>query len=182
MPKRIPEEVWRQLADEAGEDEVDRAASVSVAQAEKELAEAGFDVAAERAKGVALIDELEAGRHASERKAVPSGDGAHVVKLAAPSRRVIRARWLALPAAAVLAAGAVALMTGVVSVGSGHPRQEDLQAARTLRDNARHECAESKWKACLDDLDSAKKLDPGGEDDAVRRDRAAAEGALRRGP
>jgi hypothetical protein len=179
-PRRNPEEVWRQFADEAGEDRIDRAASVSVAQAEKELAEAGFDVAAERAKGVALIDELEAGRHPSERKAVPSGgsDGAHVVKLPGPSRRVIRARWLALPAAAVLAAGAVALTTGVVSVGSGQPGPEDLQAARTLRDKARHECAESKWKACLDDLDSAKKLDPGGEDEAIRRDRAAAEGAL----
>jgi hypothetical protein len=60
-PKRSPVEVWRQLVDEAGEDEIERAASVSVAQAEKELTEAGFDVAAERAKAEALLHELESG-------------------------------------------------------------------------------------------------------------------------
>jgi hypothetical protein len=57
--KRSPEELWRQLVEEAGEDEIERAARVSVAQAEKELADAGFDVAAERAKAEALIRDLE---------------------------------------------------------------------------------------------------------------------------
>ncbi len=63
MPKakRSPVEVWRQLVDEAGEDEIERAASVSVAQAEQELTAAGFDVAAERAKAEALLRELESG-------------------------------------------------------------------------------------------------------------------------
>ena len=59
--KRSPVEVWRQLVDEAGEDEIERAASVSVEQAEKELTAAGFDVAAERAKAEALLRELESG-------------------------------------------------------------------------------------------------------------------------
>jgi hypothetical protein len=183
MSERDYEKVWRQLLDEAGEDEVERAASVSVAQAEKELAEAGFDVAAERAKGAALIEDLEAGGHAGERKEAPSrgGDGAHVVKLPEPSRRFLRARWLALPAAAALVWAAVALTTGVAVVGSGQPRPEDLQAAKTLREKASHECAESKWKACLEDFDAAKKLDPNGEDETARRDRAAAERALRGG-
>jgi len=184
MPKRGPEDVWRQLVDEAGEDEVERAASVSVAQAENELAQAGFDVAAERAKGAALIEDLEAGRHAGEGKAAPSraGDGPQVVTLPGPSRRFMRARWLALPAAAALVWAAVALTTGVTVVGTGQqPRPEDVQAAKTLHEKARHECAESKWKACLEDLDAAKKLDPNGEDEAARRDRTAAEGALRGG-
>ena len=60
-PKRTAAELWKQLLEEAGEDEVDRAASVSVEQAEKELAEAGFDVAAERAKAEAFLVELEGG-------------------------------------------------------------------------------------------------------------------------
>ena len=183
MPKRDYEKVWRQLVDEAGEDEVERAASVSVAQAEKELAETGYDVAAERGKGAALIEDLEGGRHPGERKAAPSrgGDSAHVVKLPGPSRRFMRARWLALPAAAALAWAAIALTTRVTIVGSGQPRPEDLQTAKTLREKARHECAESKWEACLEDLDAAKKFDPSGEDEAARRDRTTAEGALRSG-
>jgi hypothetical protein len=211
MPKRSPEEVWRQLVDEAGEDEVERAASVSVAQAEKELAQAGFDVAAERANGAALIDELESAGRLSGRVAIADAEkaapeqagggadgrpvdgreprsalganGAHVVKRPGPSRRVVRALWFAVPAAAALAWGAIALMTGggegdrAGSPGAGH-----LKAARTLREKARHECAQNEWKACLDDLDAAKRLDPNGEDEASQRDRAAAEGALRSAP
>jgi hypothetical protein len=57
--KRSPEEIWRQLVLEAGEDEIERAANVSVAQAERELAEAGFDIAAERATAEVLLRDLE---------------------------------------------------------------------------------------------------------------------------
>ena len=60
-PKRTPKDIWQDLVDEAGEDAIERAASVSVEQAEKELAAAGFDVPAERAKASAFLDEL-AGR------------------------------------------------------------------------------------------------------------------------
>jgi hypothetical protein len=59
MRARGPIEIWRRLVDEAVEDEIDRAASVSVAQAERDLAAAGFDVAAERATGAARLRELE---------------------------------------------------------------------------------------------------------------------------
>jgi hypothetical protein len=56
---RTAGEVWDKLADEAGEDAIERAASVSVGHAERELREAGFDVAAERAKADALMARLE---------------------------------------------------------------------------------------------------------------------------
>jgi hypothetical protein len=59
MSPRSPEEVWRLLVEEAGEDEVDRAARVTVAQAERDLAAAVFDVKAQRAKARALIEELD---------------------------------------------------------------------------------------------------------------------------
>ena len=71
MPKPNPEEVWRQLADEAGDDAVDEAANVSVAQAEKELAAAGFDVAADRATAEAFLRELERGSPLRELEAGP---------------------------------------------------------------------------------------------------------------
>jgi hypothetical protein len=53
------EELWEELLDEAGEALIDEAAAVSVEQAEKELAEAGFDVAAERARAEAFLRWLE---------------------------------------------------------------------------------------------------------------------------
>jgi hypothetical protein len=56
--KHTPEELWKQLVLEAGEEEIERAASVSVAQAERELHGSAFDIRAERAKGNALLDEL----------------------------------------------------------------------------------------------------------------------------
>jgi hypothetical protein len=60
MPARTPESLWRQLVDEAGDDLVEQAAAVSVAQAEKDLAAAGFDVAAERAVAEARMAMLAA--------------------------------------------------------------------------------------------------------------------------
>src|SRR5690348_16844620 len=61
MAPRKHADLWNKLVDEAGEDEIDRAANVSVEQAEAELKAAGFDVAAERAKANAFLDALENG-------------------------------------------------------------------------------------------------------------------------
>ena len=60
MSPRSPEALWQRLVDEAGEEAIEAAAAVSVAQAERDLAEAGFDVKAERARAVAKIEALEA--------------------------------------------------------------------------------------------------------------------------
>jgi hypothetical protein len=54
--------LWRQLVEEAGEEAIDPAVRVSVAQAERELAKAGFDVDAERAKADGLLEWLDRGR------------------------------------------------------------------------------------------------------------------------
>jgi hypothetical protein len=62
MPPRSPESLWQQLVDEAGEDLINEAAAVSVAQAERELAAAGFDVVAERRLAEARIAALLSGR------------------------------------------------------------------------------------------------------------------------
>jgi hypothetical protein len=59
MSGRTPEEVWRTLVVEAGEDAIERASRVSVAQAQSDLAKAGFDVAAERRAGAVRLDALD---------------------------------------------------------------------------------------------------------------------------
>jgi len=61
-PKRDPEQQWRALVKEADEDEraFRKAASASVAEAERSLAEAGVDVKAERGRGTVLRREIEA--------------------------------------------------------------------------------------------------------------------------
>jgi hypothetical protein len=59
---RTADELWRRLVEEAGEALIEEAARVSVAQAERELAAAGFDVGAERRKAEAVIAELRRGR------------------------------------------------------------------------------------------------------------------------
>lgn len=95
---RTASEVWDELAEEAGEDAVERAASVSVGHAERELREAGFDVAAERAKADALMDRLEGRDAASE------SNEAGWVSVPPPASRKSASRPLIWLWAAVLAA------------------------------------------------------------------------------
>ena len=64
MSPRNPAALWRRLVEEAGEEAIDAAASLSVAQAERDLAAAGFDVAAERAVAEAWVDALDPRRRA----------------------------------------------------------------------------------------------------------------------
>jgi hypothetical protein len=107
-----PEDLWQRLVDEAGDDAVESAAAVSVAQAEQELAAAGFDVKAERAIATARIDELtgttaSASAPSAPREAAPeptawvSGD-APPVRRSAASRRMV---WLAAALVALATAG-----------------------------------------------------------------------------
>jgi hypothetical protein len=70
MSKR-KSDLWKQLVAEAAEAEIDAAASISVEQAEKDLAAWGFDVAAERAKAEAFLVELEGRVSETRVKAAP---------------------------------------------------------------------------------------------------------------
>jgi len=62
---RPASDLWKELVADAGveeeEDAIARAASLSVKEVEAELAAAGFDVAAERAKASAFLEALENG-------------------------------------------------------------------------------------------------------------------------
>jgi hypothetical protein len=100
MSKRTPGDIWKQLVDEAAEDEIERAASVSVEEAERELAAAGFDLAAERAKASAFLDGLAGGSLAERETArEDEDDGASraVADVPAPAQAVAAVEQVAPP-------------------------------------------------------------------------------------
>jgi beta-lactam-binding protein with PASTA domain len=163
--KKSAQEVWRQAVEEA-DHEVGPAADVSVAQAEKELAEAGFDVAAERAKGEAFLAALESGQGAvtSERPA----QGARVPGGAAPAATKrhpsARTRWVAVLAAAAVVAVVIAIAVPKPDVvAHGRPSAEELARAADLRRKAFEACDARRYKECREGLDQARTLDPDGE-------------------
>jgi hypothetical protein len=187
MSKRSHREVWRQLVDEAGEEEIERAASVSVEQAEKELAAAGFDVAAERAAAEAFLDQLARGPVAEDERDTASGTHARapmgpvqaVEQQPAPLRRRPRPIVMWLAAAAVAVGGGAALYAALHESPSPAPPAPspptpsapappapavpDLVAATDLRTQAIAACDAKQWRECLTDLDKARAIDPDGD-------------------
>ena len=194
MSERKHADLWEELVDEAGEDEIDRAASVSVAQAEAELKAAGFDVAAERAKASAWLDALQSGAPEEVTKATKAKAAANAQEATkakpptsrpAEEKRRTRARppvaWLAAAATVGVAVGA-ALDAGLrVPELVGRPAPPSaaaLSAAADLRRQAADACDTKQWNVCLADLDEARAADPAGDDTpAVKtlRDKALAE-------
>ncbi len=201
MPAMTREELlWQKLVDETGEELIEQAAAVSVAQAERELAEAGFDVQAERARAEAFLASLE-GTAASEPTAAQVAvqealkeSRQRVEKRAEAGRRKPRpvAVWLA-AAAAVTAGAAVAYVetrpeegpapspTTPPSTASPAPTPPDLvAAARDLGASRRGRCNSGRAEECLSLLDDAKKKDPAGEErDDVKALRQQAEDEMR---
>lgn len=104
-----PEQIWQQLVDESGEDEIERAARVSVAQAERELRLASLDVKKDRAEADAWLNELTGdGDRTARKDDAPdseAGEPAAWVSVPPPARRqASSARWTLLVAAALAAA------------------------------------------------------------------------------
>ena len=175
MPERKHRDLWSELVDEAGEDEIERAASVSVADAEAELKAAGVDVAAERAKAGAFLDAHARGSGASS----STSREAAAPRAVEPTRRK-RPRaavvWLAAAATFAVAGGALyeTLHPSPEPVGSPPPptpprpepvvpSADPLAAAAELRRKAAAACDAKQWSACLAALDEARALDPDGD-------------------
>ncbi len=101
-----PEDLWKKLVEEAGEDEIAPAASVEVADAERDLRAAGFDVKAERARADAWLANL-------------AGETAPASDRAEPTAWVTGAplagRWSPANRRAVLIAAAI----GALAAGAG---------------------------------------------------------------
>jgi hypothetical protein len=126
MP-RTPEQIWQQLVDESGEDEIERAASMSVAQAERELRGAGFDLRKQRAQAEAELRELtDEAPHVARKDDVSDadpGEPAAWVSVPPPSSRpASSARWTLLIAAALAAA---ATAGGVIYAAAHRHKPDD---------------------------------------------------------
>jgi hypothetical protein len=167
----------KSLSDEdAAEREAERILAMPAEQVDAELAEAGIDPAASRARGEAI------GREAARR--------------AAEGQRKPRRRQFSSTTSLVLAAALAALFTwtaGPTIARWVHPRditpdppspewlaQQHARAqALALRAAAREDCAASRWASCLKNLDAARALDaPGDAAPAVQANRRAATEAL----
>jgi hypothetical protein len=126
-----PEDLWHRLVEEAGEDAIESAAGTSVAQAERDLAAAGFDVKAERARANERIAELtgvDAGRGAGDPATEPS---TWVSGPAAPARRAPASGKIVWLAAALAAAAA----TGGILYALGHrakPPDKPIEGPREV--------------------------------------------------
>jgi hypothetical protein len=151
--------LWKELVDEAAEAEIDRAASVSVEQAEADLRAAGFDVAEERARANAFLEELE-------------GKASTATPSLTPTPRRTRTRpallWLAAAASSGVVAGG-SLVAALEPALVAHPSPtgaspEDVATAADLRHKAAAACDAHDWSVCLAHLDEARAVDPGGDD------------------
>ena len=171
MSERKYADLWKELTDEAGEDEIDRAAGVSVAEAEADLKAAGFDVAAERAKAGAFLDAMASGASSSKsEEAAP--------RVAEASRRKgTRPAVLWLAAATFVLAGGALYATLQSPPPVSHPpppepstpapsvsSADDLSVAAELRRTAAAACDAKQWSVCLAELDEARAVDPDGDD------------------
>jgi hypothetical protein len=157
--KRPPHEAWDVLERMALHDEAERVAALSDQELDAELAEQGLDPKALREQGEALAAKLKA--------AAP----APVTRLAVKPTAPARTRWVALLAAATLAAIAmtVAIQMGAL-VSKGAPDDVegstagDRARAAKLRRDALSACRGQRWADCREGLDEAKALDPAGEE------------------
>ncbi|HEY3819125.1 MAG TPA: hypothetical protein VGL81_18280 [Polyangiaceae bacterium] len=173
-----PEErLWQTLVDEVGEDMIEEAASVSVAEAEAYLTAAGFDVAAERARAESFLVSLEAGAAAEEPvQAVAQAAPAAPTKEREPKKGRPVGLWIA--AAAAVAAGAAAVVYATKhpqeqatpeppvppsTAAPVHPAPDELAAAADLRHRAAAACDQGRADDCLAMLDEARAKDPAGD-------------------
>jgi hypothetical protein len=170
MSERKHADLWNELVDEAAEAEIDRAANVSVEQAEADLRAAGFDVAAERARANAFLEELE-GKPSTATATPPLTPTATPTPTPPPRRTRSRPALLWLAAAAtsgVVAGGSLvaALEPALVAqpTGSAGVSPENLAVAADLRHEAATACDAKDWSVCLAHLDEARAVDPGGDD------------------
>jgi hypothetical protein len=169
--KPTPEQIVKELEAQARDDEaVEKLASMSDADLEKELAGAGFDVAEEKEAAQAFRQKLE--QSAAARRAELAAKTAPTPPRKAPMRR---RPWAGVAAGAAAAAGAIGIYAASVGpvVTGGEPD------VATLRRDGLAACAAHDWLPCLDKLDRARKVDPEGDLAAdVQQARRAADEAL----
>jgi hypothetical protein len=156
MSKRTPEETLAAIESQAADDDMDDVLAMTPEERRRELAAAGFDLAATAAKAEAL--------HAAAQ--VPTS--AVVVPLR--PRRTLRVVML-LAAALTIAAVATILARRDPQVAHFHPdtpspSDEPTPAQRNaaeLRKQAAAACDAKKIAECVDRMNEARDLDPAGD-------------------
>ncbi|HEX8795118.1 MAG TPA: hypothetical protein VF765_29425 [Polyangiaceae bacterium] len=202
MTKPTAREVWRQLVDEAGEDEIAAILSLTQDQVDAELAGVpGFDAKKEQAAADRFLEDLASGA-LEESMGLGSLEqpASAVVAIAQPQPRAVPERrrrprttmvllFAAIAAAAAAGAAYVTLRDREPAPAPPSPQpspepspspsfappQRDLAAAADWRNKAIGACDAQKWEECLADLDIARSIDPDGDDTALvksTRDRA----------
>jgi hypothetical protein len=164
------------LEDDEAEREMERILALSPEQVDRELAEAGIDPAAARARGEAIARKAVA--LAAERKPPPPR------RLFSPTTSLLLAAALAALLTWTMAP-TIARWVHPPDIGPDAPSPERLahddalEQAKALRAAAHDACAALDWAACLEKLDNARTLDPPGDaDHAVEDDRRRATDAL----
>jgi len=200
MTKPTARQVWRQLVDEAGDDELAAILSLTQEQVDAELAGIpGFDAKTEQAAADKFLEDLASGALEGSTAVPQKPPTSAVVAIAQPQaasvltqrrRRPRTAMVLLFAAIAAAAAGAayVTLRPGEPSPRPPSPQpspepspapsfdpQPDLVAAADWRKKAIGACDTQKWEECLADLDIARAIDPDGDETPLvkaTRDRA----------
>ncbi len=181
MSQRSPEEILKELEEQALEDDARELAAMSNAELDHELAAAGIDPK----KATEPLQTLRGGglpRRRETAQTAPSG-------LKPPRRFPAGTAALAAAAAAAILVVVFASQRnreqtvahgreGAPTQSSSHPTPRE-QAAK-LREEAYSACDQGRWTLCLQKLDSAKALDPeGNSDPKTTRARTAAQDAMR---
>lgn len=192
-----PAELWQKLVDETGDALIEEAASVSLAQAEQELAAAAIDVADVYGQAESFLASLRAdasleGEGAGHAMVVDKDAAARTPRPAPRKARSIPV-WVAAAAATVTAGAAVAYVatrptegpppspTTPPSTAAPPPTADLVAQARDLRRRAAVACNAGRAEACLALLDDAREKDPAGDGrEEVRALRQQAEDALRK--
>ncbi len=158
MSKRTPEETLAAIESQAADDEMDDVLAMTPEERRRELAAAGFDLAANDAKADAL--------HAATQAAPTST--ATVVPIR--TRRALRV--VALLAAVFAIAGLVTILArrdpnvALPHPDTPSPSDEPTQAQRAaaeLRKQAAAACDAKKVEECVDRINEARDLDPAGD-------------------
>src|ERR1700722_11050632 len=191
--KRTPEEILKAIEEPSLDDEIERVMAMTPDERRAELEAAGFDMNELHAEADAFGAQMKQDVVEDRKREVLAEARARSLR---PPRS--RQRMVLLLAAAI---GTVAVAGGVLATGVGSPspgpgssRPETPASpapsparlplpvaarAREFRRRGLAECAKTAWQECLDDLNRARDLEPGGEDDPeVLKARNAAEDAL----
>ena len=179
MTKRTASELWDALDEATVDAELESALEKTPEEARRELVDAGYELDKVHAEADAFFASLPAEARpapASPPEAPTAPSAADKPPAPAPATatppaptapRVWRMRVaIAVPTALALAAGvavAVQLTSPPPIVRTPRPETPEEHAA-TLRQEAREACESRSWKTCLDKLDEARALEPGGNE------------------